>query len=68
VSEVFRNVSEQARWLRISEKSCRRHAAAMGASYLGSRLVFPESQTLTWLAQHRLGARRGGVGKALRAI
>lgn len=68
MSEVFRSVREQAAWLRISEKSCRRHAAAMGASYLGSRLVFPESQTLKWLEQHRLVARRGGGKEALRAI
>jgi hypothetical protein len=68
MSETFRTVPEQAEWLRISEKSCRRHAAAMGASYLGSRLVFPESKALAWIEQHRLGARRGGERKRIRAV
>jgi hypothetical protein len=68
MSETFRTVPEQAEWLRVSEKTCRRYASSMGAVYVGARLLFPESHSLKWIEQHRLGARRGGAGKALRAI
>jgi hypothetical protein len=59
VSERFRNVPEQAAWLGISEKSCRRKAAAMGAYRCGSRLLFPESKTLEYLESNSLRPRRG---------
>jgi hypothetical protein len=58
-SEVWRDVAEQAEWLRLSEKTVRRRAAAMGGVRVGSRLLFPESATLAWLEQRRLGPRRG---------
>ncbi len=59
MSERFRDVAEQAEWLRLSEKTCRRHASAMGAVRAGSRLLFPESTTLEWLQTQSLGPRRG---------
>lgn len=58
MSEVFRDVPGQATWLKISEKSVRRHAARMGAVKVGSRLLFPESATLHWLESQGLGPRR----------
>ena len=61
MSERFRDVPEQASWLKISEKSVRRHAAHMGAVKVGSRLLFPESRTLAWLEGQGLGPRRGRV-------
>jgi hypothetical protein len=60
MSERFRSVAEQAEWLGVSEKTCRRQAAAMGAIHLGSRLLFPESTTLRFLETQALSPRRGG--------
>jgi hypothetical protein len=57
MSETFRTVSEQAEWLRLSEKTCRRHAAAMGAVRAGTRLLFPESTSLAWLESRSLRPR-----------
>jgi len=61
VSERFRDVPEQASWLTLSEKTVRRHACAMGAVKVGSRLLFPESKTIAWLESQSLGPRRGRV-------
>lgn len=60
MSETLRNVPEEAEWLRMSEKSVRRKAAALGAVRVGSRLLFPESKTLAYLEQNSLGGRTGG--------
>ena len=69
MSEKFRTAAEQAEWLRLSEKSCRRYAAAMGAVRAGNRLLFPESASLEWLQRNSLGPRRGtGGGKRLRRV
>ena len=65
MSERFRDVPEQASWLTLSEKTVRRHAYAMGAVKVGSRLLFPESKTIKWLEAQGLGPRRRQV-KAVR--
>jgi hypothetical protein len=59
VSERFRPVAEQAEWLLVSEKTVRRHAAAMGGVKAAGRLLFPESKTLAYLETQSLGPRKG---------
>jgi len=59
MTERFRDVREQAHWLRLSEKSVRRHAAVLGAVKLGGRLLFPEAATLRYVEAQTLGPRRG---------
>ncbi len=68
MSETFRDVPEQAAWLRISQKSARRKAAAMGAVRVGNRLVFPESATLAFLERQRLAPRRRKGGTPLKKV
>jgi len=58
MTERFRDVREQAHWLRLSEKSVRRHAAVLGAVKLGGRLLFPEEATLRYVEAQTLGPRR----------
>jgi hypothetical protein len=62
MSETWRDVREQAEWLHVSEKTCRRYAAAMGGCKVGARLLFPESETVRWLEQNRLAPLRGSRG------
>jgi len=59
MSERFRDVREEAQWLRLSEKTVRRHAAVLGAVKLGGRLLFPEEATLRYVEAQTLGPRRG---------
>ncbi len=60
MTERFRDVREEAQWLRLSEKTVRRHAAVLGAVKLGGRLLFPEEATLRYVEAQTLGPRRGG--------
>jgi excisionase family DNA binding protein len=63
VSERFRTVSEQAEWLRVSSKTCRRLAARLGAVRVGNKLLFPETKSLKFLESQSLSPRRGKGGE-----
>jgi hypothetical protein len=68
MSERFRDVAEQAEWLRVSEKTCRRLAARLGAVRVGSRLLFPESGSIEFLKTQSLRPRRArGNGRQVRS-
>ncbi len=59
MSEVFRTVDQEADWLQVSPKTVRRKAALLGGVRIGSKLLFPESETIRYLESERLGPRKG---------
>lgn len=68
MSERFRTLAEQSEWLRLSERTVRRHALDMGAVRVGRRLLFPETKTLTWLGAQGLGPTRSSRLKEVRRV